>query len=782
MRFTHWPFRPLHITNDGEKSRVGSPLRKLTGPGIISNNYLAAFQTEIAHSIDRPTTLIEFSPSGEPIRTDSPLLTFRIHPACSLFRVFSSSHLSSGELCSGCICINSDARHARFFYGQTQAQIDAQLLSAVKNVPDSFFTIYDGEPVCGFERRTINKRTFLTYDCPLLGFREGVFPIYVEDRVVGVLFAGEIVLQDKVDFIRDRIRGSAERISAYFKQHPDQQLSVGTPRDLVIQILNVNDLWLQDNQDKVMSDEAYRAHLEKTCQEIARLEERLEEELTHQRRQYINERVGTRIEQFRKTLPQEPVGGRQALDLLWRDVEKVLSGLVKDFSFKYLSVFGIPKPTTKTAPRLHIVARAGDLPKRFAGSGYETIYLRLSALPDGKNHGSVYNPSEHYSVLKKCLDGVSPDDLGDFSLVRVGVPLHPLSSIAILVGYSEKYPGSAKENRPLGDLDRTLQSFNTLVVSSLSAILAATSEQEIDSRMRILRHEVGQLTVGLDALRVCYLNNPEDIRSLTEKKAGDLARDFEAYLKLVYLIFDSVKYSIDELPKVNPEPFLAFRELLFKWKDIYRLEAKKKCLEFCLPEIDSGDPERPRVHGDLNLLEQLVYNLVNNAVKYSYRGTRIHLDCAIDRGDPSMPHRLTVTNYGVDMPEEDRLYDLFQRGANTPEDGLGIGLWLAKKIALAHGGSIRHTPILISSFNLPLMEPYLRLPMSITDSAIRDQIQEELNRLRLSGEYDAALTPSSSDNRYNPLLREVLNAISQPTYCVRIHVRIPQAPKGGTAK
>jgi len=771
------------MTNDGEDSRDRLHLEGLTGPGIISNYYLAAFQSEISNSIDRPTTLIEFTPSGEPIRTDSPLLRYNFHPACLLFRKFNSCDLSLGALNDGCgPCIDSDAHHARLFYGQTRAQIDEHLPSAVNDTQDPFFKIYESKPTCSFERLTIDNRTFLTYDCPWLGMRECLFPIYVEDRVVGVLFDGQIVLREKVDFIQGRIHSLVETIPDYFKQHPDQQHSETSPQTRVNEILAAHDQWMKENQKRVMTEDVYKAHLKKICQEITRLEDRLEEELTHQRRQYINEHVGVHIEQFRNKLPQKQVSGREALDTLWRDVEDVLSGLATDFSFRYMAVFSIPNPTTEPASRLQIVARTDDLPEPFADPGDKNAYLDIGALPDGKNHGFIYTSTDHYAELQKSLGGVALDALGNFFLVSVGVPLHPLSSIAILVGCTDTNPCSAKENWPHEDLDRTLQSFYTLVVSSLSAILAATSEQDIDKRLRILRHEVGQLTTGIDALRVIYMNNPEAVRGLTDKKASDLSRDLDAFRRLIYLIFESVKYSIDELPKISPDHFLAFRELLFKWKDIYRLEAKMKCLEFYLPEIVKDDPERPHVYGDQYLIEQLVYNLVNNAVKYCHRGTRIHLDCAIDQGDRSMPHLLTVTNYGVHMPMEEYVYELFQRGTDAPDDGLGVGLWLAKKIALAHGGSIRHTSTLVSRFNLPLMEPYLRQFTSYTDPVIRDQVQEELDRLRSSGECDAVLTSGSSDNRYNPFVYEVLNNISQPTYRVRIHVTIPRAPKRGTTK
>ncbi len=612
--------------------------------------------------------------------------------------------------------------------------------------------------------------------------REGVFPIYVEDRVIGVLFAGQIILQDKVDFIRDRMRTLVDRIPAHVMTHPGKKCQRISPKALVKEMLKANSKWLKENQKYVLTEPDYQAHLEKTCQEISKLENRLEEELNHQRRQFVSKHIGIHMEQFRRKLPPDPVNGREALDALWKDLKEELSGLVRDFSFKYMAVFGIPKPTAERNPQLPIVAVTDEnLPESMIDSGHKTIYLDLKALPE-VNNGSVYTPGENGDVLQKCLGGISYSALGDFYLVPIGVPLHPLSSIAILVGCTKENPSNATENQAYGELEKALRSFYTLVVSSLSAILAASSEQEIDSRMRILRHEVGQLTAGLDALRVCYLRNPEDIRRLTDSKVSDICRDFEAYLRHVHLIFGSVKYSIDELPKIDPEHFLAFRELLYKWKDIYRLEAKKKGLEFCLPQTGVDDPERPPVYGDRNLLEQLLYNLVSNAVKYCHRGTRIHLDCSIQSSDRLASHMLTVASYGVHMPEDERLYELFQRGDNAPDEGLGIGLWLAKKIALAHGGKIQHVSEHVSKFNLPLMEPYLRLPKKFIDLAIGDKVQEELDRLKLSGEFEMAITPRSSQNRYNPFLRTVLNSIQLPTYRVEIRVAIPRMPEGRKSK
>lgn len=61
---------------------------------------------------------------------------------------------------------------------------------------------------------TRSGRTFLEYDCPLLGYRELLFPIFFEDRVVAAIFIGEICLEGQRDLV-------ATIQSRFFELHPD---------------------------------------------------------------------------------------------------------------------------------------------------------------------------------------------------------------------------------------------------------------------------------------------------------------------------------------------------------------------------------------------------------------------------------------------------------------------------------------------------------------------------------------------------------------------------------
>jgi signal transduction histidine kinase len=97
---------------------------------------------------------------------------------------------------------------------------------------------------------------------------------------------------------------------------------------------------------------------------------------------------------------------------------------------------------------------------------------------------------------------------------------------------------------------------------------------------------------------------------------------------------------------------------------------------------------------DPSRIEQLVSNLVGNAVQHGYRGTAVAI---ILEGSQTETVTVGVLNHGPAVPESQRrsIFDPLTRGVD-PEvqadadhrTSLGLGLYIAREIASAHGGTI----------------------------------------------------------------------------------------------
>jgi two-component system sensor histidine kinase KdpD len=107
----------------------------------------------------------------------------------------------------------------------------------------------------------------------------------------------------------------------------------------------------------------------------------------------------------------------------------------------------------------------------------------------------------------------------------------------------------------------------------------------------------------------------------------------------------------------------------------------RRTLETRIPD------ELPLVPLDFVMMNQVLFNLLDNAVKYSPIGTTITVEV---QNRPDGVH-ISVADEGIGIPAEDleRVFDKFYR-VQRPDgvSGTGLGLSICKGIVEAHGGRI----------------------------------------------------------------------------------------------
>ena len=104
-------------------------------------------------------------------------------------------------------------------------------------------------------------------------------------------------------------------------------------------------------------------------------------------------------------------------------------------------------------------------------------------------------------------------------------------------------------------------------------------------------------------------------------------------------------------------------------------------------QLESRIPNTALIAGDQHMIQRMVANLIDNAIKYNSGG---RVDVILDRerqGYISMS--VSDSGIGIEKWDIDRIFDRFFRGDRSRSmDGAGLGLSLARAIAKAHGGDI----------------------------------------------------------------------------------------------
>lgn len=147
--------------------------------------------------------------------------------------------------------------------------------------------------------------------------------------------------------------------------------------------------------------------------------------------------------------------------------------------------------------------------------------------------------------------------------------------------------------------------------------------------------------------------------------------------------------------KWNPTSF-PITELIEKCCLVLSGEVEKNSQEL---KYIKNDEHLPEIIADREKIEQILINIVQNAIKYTQDGGKIFITS--DFKDVSKVEgltdgkyfTLTVTDNGTGIPEEDlpHIFERFYRvekARNSDKGGTGLGLAIAKEIAESHGGTI----------------------------------------------------------------------------------------------
>ena len=175
-----------------------------------------------------------------------------------------------------------------------------------------------------------------------------------------------------------------------------------------------------------------------------------------------------------------------------------------------------------------------------------------------------------------------------------------------------------------------------------------------------------------------------------EKQLSYIERIQTAQQHLLTLINDLLNYSKIEAGQVRYEMApVALKPLIAKVVMLIEPQARSKGIKL---EQPSSDPQAV-ASADRTKAEQVLLNLVSNAVKFTPVNGRVTVRC----GESSSHVYISVEDTGPGIPE-DRREEVFEpfvqlgRSLTTPQEGTGLGLAISRDLARAMGGDVELGP------------------------------------------------------------------------------------------
>jgi signal transduction histidine kinase len=298
-------------------------------------------------------------------------------------------------------------------------------------------------------------------------------------------------------------------------------------------------------------------------------------------------------------------------------------------------------------------------------TGYASLESAIQALRAGA-YDYLVKPSEVEELRATVARGLERRRLGQELRDRVAELADLNSSLQRRI---DEATAELKERyEQLKELDRMKSQFLSIASHELKTPITAMS-----GFLQVALRRVRRLSQG-DAGPVS-----EGLRGVTDQ------------LEIVYRQTGKLARLVDELLDVSR---IQTGRIEFRYGDVDLSElanevATRMQLTTSTHAISVRRESENVVTADRDHLEQVLNNLVTNAIKYSPKGGSITIDVRPDDGGV----RLSVTDEGIGIPAEEleAIFGLFYRSpdrAARDAAGMGLGLYISKEIVVRHGGRI----------------------------------------------------------------------------------------------
>ena len=681
-----------------------------TEDGFISLYSFSELQdrhTHLGALMKHATTIWAYSADNKLKITDSEVFTDKERPSCEKFRE---------EFKCKDKCHEIDKKHAEILLSGLKFKTRKDIEDMFKNPDES----NDWRIKQVAESENTSSRYYLEYNCPFLGYLECIFPIFVKDIIVAVMFIGQLRTRNS-PLIRDCLEKCLKEDENFFPGIKENSCIIN---DIVESEKNTDKNTNPYNLVNFNNEESLRGFFGHINKILCDFEESLEMRLNQRHQESVKIYFDNKKSYIFNKLQENNVEDKiKKLESFWTIIKTETNKIFEEIGIGNVQIFGNEVYDDQTVEEK----------------------LELPLIQSSKNQDLNKNVKLDYNGMKKILYPKVISNIENLNFYEDKIQncdrvlVWPAYNGNCCVLFRITNPDINWENPLVKFVIDNILNLYSILFAQFQSIWSLISKEKVVEQKKIneiafstFSHEISQHT---SALTLLYCNNFEkkQIYNLSEETYNKVRGDFFSSCEsLDYLAKNAKVYTGKIIP--DKTDFWVFGEKIFKFINIFKSEVGVKGMYICTPSyLYEGDSLRSQIYTDKNLFEQILFNLLRNAFQYSHPNTNINVDCKKDNSYSNSPHKLTVTNFGIELDKSIDLYKMNVRGTKAKEffgRGSGIGLYVVKSIINALGGEISSDggTCYSEEFNIPLIDDYLYYAKKTNDD--RFNIADRLKALK----------------------------------------------------
>lgn len=329
---------------------------------------------------------------------------------------------------------------------------------------------------------------------------------------------------------------------------------------------------------------------------------------------------------------------------------------------------------------------------RSSAPGTETFYLAVRIERNGEVYGvlrmdvplNVAIESARYSlallIAIALLVALCVSAVGLFLARSLAVPIKDMTQTAVDLSHGN-LGARVDTSNEIYEMSRLAEAFNNMAsrlqahVVELRSFVANASHE--------LRTPLTSIKLRVEALR----SGAMDDLPVAERFLSDIESEVDRLSSMVNNMLDlsRIEAGLDPGERKTIDLGVIVEEVY----EIFKARAESSGISL----RKQVEPGPLRIFGVEDQIRRMLYNLVDNAIKYTPQGGSVDLSVNPNKQEHSICVFVKDTGYGIAPEQLPRVFERFFRVEATrprygPPQGSGLGLAISKSIAEVHGGNI----------------------------------------------------------------------------------------------